>query len=271
MRFADLHLHTHHSDGLRSPHEVIELAAFHQLGIIAISDHDNLAAIDEATVLARKKGIQVIPAVELSTEYENVDLHLLAYGFDHHDVALEARLERFRRARLERGERMVERLIQQGCSISLGRVHELRGTGALGRPHIARALVEAGVSVSVDDAFEKWLSPGCPGYVEKERFPAGEAIEVIRAAGGLTSIAHPTLYPDFQRLVRQLFERGADAVEAFHPQVNEISRAELQQLAKAHRKFVTGGSDDHGFEDLRTIGTIRLPEVEIAPLLSRVA
>jgi predicted metal-dependent phosphoesterase TrpH len=268
MRFADLHIHTHHSDGLRSPRQVVELAAAHQLAIIAISDHDNLAAIDEGTDFARERGIQLIAAIELSIEYRGVDLHLLAYGVDPLHRGLQQHLEHFRRGRIERGVRMVERLVAGGCPIRHDRVMELCGQGSLGRPHIARALVEAGVCGSIQQAFEQWLSPGCPGYVEKERFEAGAAIRLVREAGGLTSIAHPTLYPDFRQVTLDLFALGVDAVEAIHPEVDPAARADLQELARSHGKFLTGGSDDHGFEDLRTIGRVRVAEVLIEPLLS---
>jgi 3',5'-nucleoside bisphosphate phosphatase len=267
VRFADLHLHTYHSDGVRSPLEVVELAARHHLGIISISDHDNLAAIDEAAEIGRQKSILVIPGIELSTEFRGVDVHLLAYAFDHHDENLEQRLESFRRTRLDRGRLMVEKLAGQGCRIRHERVLEICGNASLGRPHIARALIEQGVVSSMQEAFDRWLSPGRPGYVEKERFPTEEAIEVIHRIGGLTSVAHPTLYPNWLKVVSDLFDRGADAVEAYHPHVDADSRGELTGLAKDRRKFVTGGSDDHGMEDLRTIGSIRVPEGLIQPLL----
>lgn len=247
---------------------MVELAAAQQLGIIAISDHDNLAGIDEASALVREKGIQLIAAIELSIEYHGVDLHLLAYGVDPHHQALQQRLEQFRRYRLERGIRMVERLVAGGCPISQERVLELCGSGSLGRPHIARALVEAGVCGTIRESFERWLSPGCPGYVEKERFEASEAVRLVREAGGLTSVAHPTLYPNYQSLTLDLFALGVDGVETMHPEVDAAARAELEELARSHGKLLTGGSDDHGFEDLRTIGSIRVPEAVIEPLLN---
>jgi predicted metal-dependent phosphoesterase TrpH len=254
---------------MRSPVDVVELAAQHRLEIISISDHDNLAAIDEATEIARQKSVLVIPGIELSTEFRGVDVHLLAYAFNHHDANLERRLESFRRTRLDRGRLMVEKLAREGCRISHDRVMEICGDASLGRPHIARALIEEGLVGSMQEAFDRWLSPGRPGYVDKERFPTEEAIEVIHAIGGLTSVAHPTLYPDWMTVVRDLFKRGADAVEAHHPHVDAASRDELVALSRKHRKFVTGGSDDHGMEDLRTIGNVRVHEALIQPLLER--
>lgn len=269
MRYADLHLHTFHSDGVRSPREVVDLARHYDLRIIAISDHDNLAAFPEARDYARSYQILVIPAVELSCDYEGTDLHLLAYGFDPSESRLNQRLASFRKTRLERGDRMVERLIAAGCPITRERVAELAGEGSLGRPHIARALVEAEVAATIQQAFDHWLRPGCPGYVEKERFHVRDAIDTVSGAGGLTSVAHPTLYPHPMQLLAEVFEAGAHAVEAFHPEVDESSSQEFQELARRHGKFVTGGSDDHGFDDLRTIGSIRVPESSLAPILDR--
>lgn len=269
MRFADLHLHTFHSDGVRSPRHVVDLAEQHQLQIIAISDHDNLAAIQEASDYARSKQITVIPAVELSCDYEGTDLHLLGYAFDPEDRALNDRLAIFRAGRLQRGQRILDRLLEEGISVDRTRVAELCGEGAMGRPHIARAMVEAGIVNSVQEAFEQWLGAGCPGYVSKERFQVAEAIETIGEAGGLISVAHPSLYPNPLELLEALFRAGADAVEVFHPEVDAVSAGEFQRVAMGHGKFVTGGSDDHGFEDRRTIGSIHVPETSIVPILER--
>ena len=269
MRFADLHLHTFHSDGVRSPRQVVDLAWHHQLQIIAISDHDNLAAIEEASAYARQRQIVVIPAVELSCDYQGNDVHLLGYAFDSTDRNLNDRLARFRAGRLLRGDRIIDRLIEQGVPIDRARVTEICGDGSMGRPHIARVMMEAGVVGSIQEAFEKWLSPGCAGYVEKERFQVSEALETIRRAGGLVSVAHPSLYPKPVELLDALFSAGADAVEALHPEVDEDSAREFQRLARDRGKFVTGGSDDHGFEDLRSIGNIRVPESLIGPILDR--
>jgi len=247
----------------------VELAAHHQLQIIAVSDHDNLAGIQEASDYARSFQITVIPAVELSCDYHGTDVHLLGYAFDPQDRALNDRLAIFRAGRLQRGERILDRLLEQGIAVDRTRVAELCGEGAMGRPHIARAMVEAGIVKSVQEAFRQWLGAGCPGYVSKERFQVAEAIETIGEAGGLISVAHPSLCPNPVELLDALFQAGVDAVEAFHPEVDAVSATEFQRIATRHGKFVTGGSDDHGFEDRRTIGSIRLPETSIAPILER--
>lgn len=270
MRFADLHLHTTHSDGVRSPGEVVELALRHSLSIIAISDHDQIAAFDEIASDAAGSGILSIPAVELSCAYRGIDVHLLAYAFDPQNAPLQRRLEQFREVRRDRGRQMVENLVACGIPITLERVAELCGGGAMGRPHVARALVEAGVVTTIDEAFVQWLGPGCPGFASKARFDVSEAVDVIHRAGGVLSIAHPTIYPDDRRIVPEILDLGVDGIEVFHPQVDLESQRFYDELARYRGALVTGGSDDHGFEGRCDIGTIRVPEERITPILERV-
>ena len=269
-RYADLHTHTYHSDGTRSPKEVIDVARAHGLEIVAISDHDNLAAYFEIKAYADECGVMLIPGMELSCGYEGVDVHVLAYAFDPLDERIERRLRRFRETRHRRGYAIVERLRTLGVHISAERVDQLAGGGAMGRPHVARALVEAGHVASVSEAFDRWLGTGKPAYVEKERFQIAEAVELIHSAGGLTSIAHPTLYPNHEELVPRLLDAGLDAVEVLHPDVQEPYRERYMNLARFRGKFTTGGSDDHGtVKTSETLGTIRVPERMIQSILDR--
>ena len=270
MRYADLHTHTYHSDGTRSPKEVIDVAVSHGLSIVSISDHDNLAAYFEIKPYADTKGVTLVPGIELSCGWEGVDVHVLAYAFDAHDGRIEERLRRFRETRHQRGRAMVERLRSLGVNISAERVDQLAAGGAMGRPHVARALGDAGYVTSVQEAFDAFLGTGKPGYVEKERFDVREAVALIRAAGGVTSIAHPTLYPDHNRLVPQLLDEGIDAVEVLHPQVDENHRHRYASVARFRGKFTTGGSDDHGsVKTSETLGTVKVPESMIGPILDR--
>lgn len=270
MRYADLHTHTYHSDGTRSPKEVVDVALEHGLDILAISDHDNLAAYFEIRSYADERGVTLIPGMELSCEVGGVDVHVLAYAFNALDEHIEQRLRGFRETRHRRGYAIVQRLRALGIDISAERVDQLAAGGAMGRPHVARALVEAGHVASVSEAFDKYLGTGKPGYVEKERFAIREAVALIHAAGGVTSIAHPTLYPDHNRLVPSLLDEGIDAVEVMHPQVDENHRERYANLARFRGKFVTGGSDDHGtVKTAQTLGTIRVPETLIGPILDR--
>lgn len=269
MSFADLHLHTFHSDGVRSPGEIVRLAGERGLSVIAISDHDSVKAFPEAEPLARAAGIELIPGVELSITWEGIDVHLLAYAFDPEDAALNATLARCRDTRERRGDLMAERLRAIGVSIDLDRLREICGGGAVGRPHIARCLIEIGAVASIDEAFERYLSPGCPGWVEKEKIDLDEAITLVRDAGGITSIAHPTLYPDAETLVRAMIPHGVDAIEVLHPDVPPAEEERYRGIAAEHGILTTGGSDDHGFEDRRTIGSVRVPAAAIEPIVAR--
>jgi predicted metal-dependent phosphoesterase TrpH len=272
VRYADLHTHTYHSDGTRSPQEVVDVARRHGIDILAISDHDNIAAYFEIKSYADEVGTTLIPAMELSCAHEGIDIHVLAYAFDPHNTRIEERLRGFRETRHQRGYAMVDRLRALGYMISRERVDELAAGGALGRPHVARALVEAGYATSVADAFDKLLGTGKPGYVEKERFSIAEAVELIHTAGGVTSIAHPTLYPDPEKVVPLLLDQGIDAVEVIHPDVDKWSRERYTHMTRFRGKFATGGSDDHGkVKTTETLGTFKVPAAMIGPILERVS
>lgn len=270
MRFADLHTHTYHSDGTRSPKEVVDVAKAHGISILAISDHDNVAAYYEIESYAAAQGVTLIPAVELSCMFEGIDVHVLAYAFDPLDERIDIRLRGFREARQRRGYAIVDRLRALGYGITSERVDQLAAGGAMGRPHVARALVEAGYVSSVSDAFDKLLGTGKPGYVEKERFRISEAVSLIRDAGGVTSVAHPTLYPGHEQLVPKLLDAGIDGVEFMHPQIDALDRERYTNLARFRGKILTGGSDDHGaVKTSETLGTIKVPESLLGPILDR--
>lgn len=266
---ADLHLHTIHSDGLRTTEAVVRSARELGIDVVAISDHDNLAAVPEARRVADELHMLLIPAIELSTDFDGEDVHLLAYGVDVDSPELNAKLEYFRERRMRRGDLMVEKLISLGIPIRRERVEELRGEASLGRPHIARALMELGVVGSMNEAFDNYLSPGCPGYVNTERIPLDEAIALVHRANGICSLAHPTLNKGGIELARRAVTNGLDAVEAFHPDVDREARAQYLAFAKEEKILVTGGSDDHGFEGAKTMGTSRLVDPYLSALLER--
>jgi predicted metal-dependent phosphoesterase TrpH len=249
---------------------VIDLARAHGITIVAISDHDNLAAYFEIKTYADSMGVTLVPAAELSCGVDGVDVHILAYAFDPFDERVAARLASFRESRHTRGYRMVDRLRALGYDISRDRVDELAAGGAMGRPHIARALVEKGYVGSVAEAFDTLIGTDKPAYVEKERFRIDEALRLIHDAGGVTSIAHPSHYPKADDLVPALLEAGVDAVEVFHPEVDAEARERYTNIARFRGKFVTGGSDDHGSVKAKeTLGTVRVPEGLIGPILER--
>lgn len=272
MRYADLHLHTTRSDGTRTPGEVIDLAVRLGLGIVAISDHDQLAGFFEIREYAVDHDVTLIPAVELSCIYAGHDIHVLAYAFRADDSDLSNRLATFRGSRLNRGAQIVKRLAELGFPLDESRIHELTAGGSLGRPHVARAMVERGYVASVSEAFDRFLAHGRPADIPKERFKVAEAVAVIRAAGGLTSIAHPSLYPDHRSIVNEILDQGVDGIEVFHPDVGAEDRTYYEKLARSRNALITGGSDDHGtVKEKETIGTVRVPEALIRPILDRMS
>ncbi len=269
-RIADLHTHTRHSDGLYEPRDLVDRAVTAGVSILCISDHDNLAAAREMGAYARSRGIVLVAGTEPSCQYDGVDVHVLAYGVDLDDAVLEARLASFRKTRDTRGEIMVERLRELGYPVSIDRVREIAGSGALGRPHVARALVEMGAGDSLDTAFAKFLGNGRPAFVDKQRFRIDEVVALGHDAGGGTSVAHPAIYRDHRRIVNELIEAGIDGIETRHPDIDDTHRNYYERLARERGLLVTGGSDDHGNGGPKTIGSVRVPESLIQPLLDRI-
>lgn len=256
---GDFHLHSHYSDGRLPPATVIDRAAAAGLGVVALTDHDNTLGIAEAIEAGERAGVRVIPGVEISAISRGVDVHLLGLGVDPGNAALSAMFDRLLASRRTRGDDIVAALVERHVPISIDRVREIAGEGAIGRPHVAHALIEAGFATDVDDAFSRWLSPGRPGYVSIRHVDAPLAIQAVHDAGGIVSLAHPTLYHHYDGVIRLLAPAGLDAVEAIHPDVNPDQRRKLERLAADLGLGITGGSDDHGFE-----GKLRLGEVYLS-------
>jgi predicted metal-dependent phosphoesterase TrpH len=270
-RFIDLHLHTTCSDGLLAPEELVALAATRGLAAIALADHDNVDGIDVAMEAGRRSGVEVISGVELSVIWEDLeDIHLLGYGFDQHHPGLLSSLASFRDFRAGRNEQIVERvntrLLEQGREpIRFERVCELAG-GTFGRPHIARALLEAGQVKTMEDAFSRYLVP-C--NVPKRYFPVAEAIDLIHAAGGVAVLAHPPFIPGgrqaFRTILDDLVAKGLDGVEVYTGGSGPEETYWYLTETRKRGLLVTGGSDDHGNGDLETdapgarIGSLSIP------------
>ena len=268
----DLHVHSSHSDGTHKPEELLRLAALQEITLLALADHDCISGVDEAIAAGNNLGIRVIPAVELSVAFERyTDVHLLAYGINHLDPSFRERLSKFCARRDHRSEAIVERinrkLHRQGRSaISFAEVTAL-ADGAIGRPHIARVLMEHGHVNSMEEAFNLYLIP-C--NVAKEYFPMDEAITEIHRLSGMAVLAHPTSItsdlPTLQRLICQLHGMGLDGVEAYSNMAGEAETAALIGTARRLGMAVTGGSDFHGITGDERLGIIR-GETEIPSVL----
>ncbi|MCC6614733.1 MAG: PHP domain-containing protein [Anaerolineae bacterium] len=241
----DLHLHTNASDGQHTPTELIDIVRQHRLDVIAITDHDTTAGIAEAQAAADGYP-QVLPGIELSAEDEQGDVHVLGYLIDPANAAFQDKLAHFRTERLERGQRIVQKLVELGMPVTWDRVMAIAGDAAIGRPHVARAMVEAGYVESVRDAFDRYLYNGGPAYVARYRLSPEEAIQFIHGASGVAVLAHPGLLPDYRAMVNRLVPAGLDGVEVYHPENNQTVRLNLSGLAQQYGLVITGGSDFHG-------------------------
>lgn len=245
---ADLHLHSTASDGMLSPREVTLRAAGLGFSVMALSDHDCVDGICAAQETGAEAGVHVIPAVELSCGGDR-EIHILGYGFDPSDAVLLDFCAERARARIGRTEKMVQRLCAIGKEISLERVRELSG-GVMGRPHVARALMEAGHVRSVNEAFERFLIPGKPGYEPKEDVSVREAVELIANAGGVAVLAHPMEMRRSEMVIEALVHewkaQGLAGVEVWHPSAQNNHARFLLNLARREELLVTGGSDFHG-------------------------
>jgi len=242
---VDLHVHTTASDGLVAPADVIACALNLGLRVISITDHDSVEGVAEAIDAARGTALEVLPGVELSVRADDgADVHLLGYLIDHLDLTLLKALERLRAARFERAAEMVAALAKAGHEVGLESVLGHAAGGAVGRVHVARALVEAGSVTDVEQAFAELIGRDGPFYVHKAFFSAQEALALIHHAGGVAVLAHPGVTGD-GALVR-LMDLGLDGIEAFHAEHTPAQRAHFASVAKRFGLVTTGGSDFHG-------------------------
>lgn len=254
-RHIDLHIHTSASDGSLSPVEVVALAATKGLDCIAITDHDSIEGIRPALLEAEKHGLEVIPGIELSTDVDNGEVHILGYFIDVGNRELQDVLATARDDRQQRARRIVHMLEQLGCCIPWTRVTELAGDGSVGRGHIAQVLVEAGYVTSTAEAFEKYLGQTCPAYVRRHhRLKPTDAVKLIVHAGGLPVLAHPVTYDGNGKpvsakplpLLPDLRKVGLVGLEAYYSGYPPKASEFLSRRADQHVLVTTGGSDFHG-------------------------
>lgn len=242
---VDLHVHTTASDGTATPVEIVVMAKSLGLGAIAITDHDTLEGIEIALDVGRLYKIEVIPGIELGSEYQGEEIHILGYLVELHNREFLDKLTLFQDTRVHRMEKMVNKLQELGFPIALDRVLEISGSGSLGRPHLAAALVEAGIVKTTSEAFDRYIGSGRPAYMPRYKLEPVEAVRLIRAAGGVPVLAHPGLN-NSARLVEELIEAGLAGLEAYHPAHSWEQASYYHRLAVKHGLIVTGGSDYHG-------------------------
>lgn len=273
---VDMHTHTTASDGKLRPYELVQRAQTIGLRAVAIADHDTFGGIQEAMEAGERLGVEVIPAIELSCEADGHDLHLLGYYMDYTNPQLLERLAYFRDVRERRAFLMVEKLQKLGYPITWERVLEIAGDAtAIGRPHIAQALLEAGYISSWEEAFDRLIGDNGPAYVPKAKMTPKEAIDLVHTYGGVSVLAHPGLNttPDY---VQILIQWGLQGIEVYHPRHDPETAQLYRDLAEKHNLAITGGSDFHGISEAiqnsdehGELGDVRVPYAFVESLKKR--
>jgi predicted metal-dependent phosphoesterase TrpH len=242
---ADLHMHTTHSDGLFSPYELIKKCKQRGLSVISITDHDSVAAFPDAIEYGKEFGIEVIPGVELSALVDDRDVHILGYFLDYTNKRLLEYLEFFRKERIKRAERIVAKLNNINVPLTIEAVMEQAGHGAVGRPHIASAMVEEGYIQTYHQAFEKFIGNGGPAFEKKFQLTLKDAIQLISSSGGLSFLAHPGRFTT-EELLHQTIRSGLDGIEVIHPSHQPSHTAYYRGVVNEYFLLESGGSDFHG-------------------------
>ncbi len=257
--FVDLHVHTNFSDSTFTPQEVISAAKEEGLSALGITDHDSVSSLRTIIGMGEKVGIEIVPGVELSAEKDGQEIHILGYYFSWEEDWFKEKLAKLSRAREERAREIVCRLNSLGIELNFEIVKEISGEGAIGRMHIARALVKTGYVKDVPSAFRLYIGDSKPAYVKKFPLTPAEAVEMIRAAKGISSLAHPGLLKN-NELVIDIIKSGIDGLEAFYPEHTKKITKDFIELAAEHKLLITGGSDCHGLgKGEKLLGTVKLP------------
>ncbi len=291
----DLHSHSTASDGDYSPAEVVALALRHRLDVLALTDHDTTAGLEAARAAAAGTALQVLPGVEMATvQADGRTIDLLGYCFDPADAAFQEQLATMRATRIERAAAMVDRLAGLGLPIRLERVFEIAGKGAVGRPHVAQALLEAGHVATRQQAFDRYIGNEGPAYVPHYEISIERAIALLHRAGGVAVLAHPirvralaVFDADDQTWAREghptrvqalaaaiapWVAAGLDGLEVYYPDHGPLFTRDMRVLAREHGLIMTGGSDFHRMEDgAIRLGTQDVPDECVPQLLAKAA
>ncbi len=282
-RFVDLHTHTTASDGTDSPTQVVSKA--HALGLagIAITDHDTIQGVDEGLRAGTNFGIEVVPGVEISCNWEKHHVHLLGFYINTRDPGLFSLLEWMREGRVDRLPMMLEKLEELGIAVEQHDVEAEAKGESTGRPHLARVLVRNGVVSSMEEAFDKYLAYGRPAYAERPRPTITEGIQTIMKAKGVPVIAHPlTVDVSPRELIEKLVKENIQGVEYYYPYHQVAGKPETwyaaidsqlmlcKELSYKHDLILTGGTDYHGLVPGKAdLGSIHIPAVVLDQLRAR--
>ena len=249
-KYVDLHIHTTFSDGACPVYRVLELARNKGLTAISITDHDNVDGNPLALQLCGDIGIEVITGTELSCDFEGVDIHILGYFVDCENVALRKKLQELKDARYVRAKKIVQNLNSQGVDLRFETVLKIAGEGAIGRPHIATAMLNEELIYSFKEAFEKYIGYDSPAYVEKLRMTPKEVFSLILDAGGLPVLAHPGVTRIDEKLPGFIRD-GLVGIEVYHSEHNSAAKRYYAKYCRQHNLAMTGGSDFHSHTQTR--------------------
>lgn len=262
--YLDLHLHSSVSDGLRSPSDLVRYAHACGTRTMALTDHDTTDGVAEAQRTGDELGVRIIAGIELSTDVPGASIHILGHFLDISQPDFQAMLRQFQDARLERANRMVNTLGELGAPIQVKRVLEIAGEGSVGRPHVARALLEAGHVESIQEAFDRFLAHGKPAYFEGFRLEPKDAVPLIHSVGGVATWAHPYEVDgkDWRTFLPTLVEAGIDGLEVYYgKEYGPDAIPALLDACAEYDLFPTVGSDYHGFSEMaRAPGSVPVPD-----------
>lgn len=271
MLYADLHLHTGFSDGTYTPEELAAQGKLHNLSAMALTDHDTVEGCARMGAACESLGIEFVTGTELTTELNGHELHLLGYCVETENPTLLKELAQFQLIRQNRIREMVAALNKHGISLEAEAVFAIANCRSPGRPHVARALVQAGFCRTLDEAFERFLRVNRPAWVPKRKMSSLDGINLIHEAGGAVVLAHPGLNRT-DDVIPELVAAGLDGIECFHSRHSTAVSNHYLQLADQHHLLVTGGSDCHGMNKGKPlIGSVKIPYQHVEQIKERAA
>lgn len=246
----DLHLHSSASDGSLTPAELVRLAVKNDMEAIAITDHDTVEGVDEALEEGRRLGIEVIPGVEISSEYDPGTMHITGLFININDHQLRSTLDFLQKVRRDRNLKILNKLGRYGIKLEYTELERLADNGQIGRPHFARLMVVKGYCTDIQEAFDRYLKKGGPAYIHKKRLTPEEAVKLISGAGGIPILAHPVtlgLKPqELDSFVNDLVGKGLKGIEVYYCDHTQEDENLYKRLARKYNLLITGGTDFHG-------------------------
>jgi predicted metal-dependent phosphoesterase TrpH len=259
MKSADLHIHTYFSDSTFSPEEAVVAARKEDVSCISIVDHDTVSGIEPTLAAGVKEGVEVIPGIELSSEYQGIEVHILGYLIDFHNERLLSRLKQLSEVRVARIYEIVDKLKSLGVPLEADSVFSLSTQGTVGRLHVAEALVKSGAVANIREAFTKYIGEGCPGYVLGFRVSPQEAVQLILGAGGIPILAHPYMLHS-EQIIMDMIGFGIKGLEVYYPEHTAKMVEKFEGFVQKYHLLATGGSDCHGsIKPHISVGSTRIP------------